>query len=71
MKPVSSLKISFGAEPFFAETETLILMNLNIGTFGYCIFIQKVLENLNILVLFSFFIDLTVFSFGIGFRPKP
>ena len=33
MKPVSSLEISFGTEPFFAETKTLILMNLNIGTY--------------------------------------
>ena len=67
MKSVSSLEISFGAEPFYAET--LILMNLNIGTFGFCIFIQKLLEIF--LVLFSFCIDLTVFSFGIGFRHKP
>ena len=52
MKSVSSLEISFGAEPYFAET--LALMDLNIGTFGHCIFIQKVLENLNIFGFVSF-----------------
>ena len=35
MKSVSSLEISISTEPFFGKTETLILMNLIIGSFGY------------------------------------
>ena len=69
MKSVSSLEISFSTEPFFGKTETLILMNLIIGSFGYCIFIQKVLKDLNIFDFLKFLYQQN--SFSIGFRPKP
>ena len=68
MKSVSSLEISISTEPFFGKTETLILMNLIIGSFGYCIFIQKVLEDLNIFDFLKFLYQQDRFS--IGFRPK-